>query len=356
MKTSPENYSILYVGRLSQYGDSSTCVHRYWALKKLALRVDTVDVDDIFHWNFVNRVRNFMFCRGWNVGFAGTAKVGEAVLKRLEESEFDLLWIDKGVWISGAALHFIKERHPQIKLIGYSPDDMGQRHNQSVQFLSTLPEYDLFVTTKSYNVPELKALGCREVMFIGNAYEETFHYPRDLNEEELKRYRCDVGFIGAYERERAESIRFLADNAVPVRVFGNNWSISHPNISVFPAVFNEGYCKALSATRINLAFLRKINRDQQTTRSVEIPACGGFMLAERTAEHLELFKEGEEAEFFSSNGELLEKCRYYLAHEDERVRIARAGLRRCIESGYSNRGRLKSVLDHISKSGGGAVQ
>jgi len=109
-------------------------------------------------------------------------------------------------------------------------------------------------------------------------------------------------------------------------------------------LYGDDFARACNSFKINLCFLRKINRDLQTTRSVEIPACGGFMLAERTTEHLELFKEGEEAEFFDSQEELLDKCQYYLRHESQRLRIASNGLRRCIESGYSNEKRLEQIL------------
>jgi spore maturation protein CgeB len=71
------------------------------------------------------------------------------------------------------------------------------------------------------------------------------------------------------------------------------------------------------------------------------------MLAERTDEHLGLFAEGAEAEFFEGSKELLTKCRHYLAHDDEHRRIAEAGFARCLRGGYDNKGRLRRVLDHL---------
>ena len=124
----------------------------------------------------------------------------------------------------------------------------------------------------------------------------------------------------------------------------------HQNLQVEnKPIYNEDYAKALCATKINLCFLRKINRDLHTSRTMEIPACGGFMLAERTSEHQELFEENKEAVFFDNNNpkKLLEKVRYYLEHEEEREAIAKAGRKRCLKSGYSHHDRLAWMLKQI---------
>ena len=110
-------------------------------------------------------------------------------------------------------------------------------------------------------------------------------------------------------------------------------------------LFGEDYSKAICATKINLNFLRKINRDEVTSRSVEIPACGGFMLAERTERHKHFYQEGIEAEFFESKEELLSKVKTYLSNSVKREKIAKAGRKRCVESGYSMRAQLALILE-----------
>lgn len=82
-------------------------------------------------------------------------------------------------------------------------------------------------------------------------------------------------------------------------------------------------------------------------RTFEIPACGGFLLAERTPTHLELFEEGKEAEFFSTVEECADKSRFYTRNEPARSKIARQGYRRCIASDYSLGGQLSHALQRI---------
>jgi spore maturation protein CgeB len=281
------------------------------------------------------------------------------ILEWITGTPFDVLWIDKGLTITAQTLRRVKQRQPGCRILGFSPDDMYQRHNQSPQFREHLPLYDLFFTTKTFGVTELRSIGCPRVAFHHNGYDPDTHRPLALSDEERARFGGPVGFVGTWEPARAASIGHLVAGGVPVRVWGARWANEcqpHPNLRIESReLLCLDYARALNSFDINLCFLRKLNRDRQTTRSVEIPACGAFMLAERTDEHLALFNEGVEAEFFASDDEMLDKTRYYLAHPEARRRIATAGFERCRSGRYSYHERLLDMLTTAGVAEGGEM-
>lgn len=341
--------SILFVG----YQLKGTTSHqRFCALEQLGHRVWPVDIYPPAQLSprvVLSRISIKLFQMG--VPYMGPLDLTRANRKITDLARthpIDVLWLEKGLPVRPSTLRRVKKVRPSCTILGYCPDDMAARHNQSGQFLRSLPWYDAYFTTKSYGVEELKALGCPRVHFVANAFDPNTHRPVTLTAERKKRIGASVGFIGTFEDERAQSMDYLASQGIDVRVYGNDWQSfrsSTPNLQIEGrAVYGDEYAEVLCACDINLCFLRRINRDRQTQRSVEIPACGAFMLAERTDEHLELFKEGEEAEFFGSNEELVSKVRYYLDHPEERKRIAAAGRERCLRSGYSYHDRLRWML------------
>lgn len=343
---------ILSIGGFSGLGTSNTCLQRNRILEEFG-NVDIVDTT-AKPYNLHYRFRNKLFQWGFPVSLPDLQGSNEEICNKVKNKKYDLIWIDKGIIIKSSTFQSIKECQPNAKLVGYSPDYMCYRHNQTKQFLESLPFYDVYVTTKSYAVPELKEMGCKNVYFVGNAYQDGFHKPYQLTAEEHARFDCKVGFIGAWEQERSDSICFLANNGVRIKVWGSKeWeqiAQAYPNIEFAGReLLDESYCKAICGCEISLCFLRKKNLDLQTTRSIEIPACGSMMIAERTTEHRHLFNEDEEAVFFGSNDELLAKVRYYAEHENERKAIALAGYNRCISSGYSNKGRIKEIIEYVFK-------
>lgn len=341
---------ILSIGTFTGKGISNTCLHRTWALEKIGnvTKIDTALTRNVLLYRIVNHL--FVHYK-LPISFH-CVELNKTIRKIISNQPFDIVWIDKGIFVEGKTLLFIKELQPNCIIIGYSPDNMAERHNQSQVFLESFPFYDYYITTKSYTIDALKRMRGRRILFVNNAYEESFHHPYMLTQQEKNRLGGQVGFIGAWEKERCRSILYLAKHGIPVRIWGGGkwlqYKGKYPTLTIEEkGLFSEDYNKALSAFDISLCFLRKMNYDLQTTRTMEIPACGSLLMAERTKEHEKLFKDMEEAVFFSSDEELLQHCKYYLEHEEERKCIAQAGRQRCLTSGYSNYETIREVIKTI---------
>lgn len=348
---------ILFVGDLNEYGRS---FQRFQTFQKIGHSVAGISSTPVTFRPGIDRgdEPSLMGRVLWRLRLPpDTTHINKKILQIMKTEKYDLVWIDKGVTIKPKTLQEIKKISPAPLLVSCSEDDMFAFHNRSRYYEGGLPYYDVVFTTKTYNLNELKTLGARRVELFLDAADETLHRPITISDEEKKHFGADVGFIGMYEKDRAEKALFLAKNDLKVTVWGNGWNgwvKKHPNLIIKnKPVYSEEYVKAINATKVNLGFLRKLNRDEVTSRSVEIPACGGFLLAERTGRHQDFFEEDKEAVFFGDQEEMLKKARYYFSNGSEREKIAEAGRMRCLKSGYTHRAQLKKMLDLAREISGG---
>lgn len=276
--------------------------------------------------------------------------VNKQIINALKKKQYDLLWIEKGNMIYPWILKRIRLMYPKLKVISISEDDMYAKHGSSFWYRSGLKYYDAVFTTKTYNLNELCEFGAKKTYLFLDSFDEMTHKKFCLNDVEKKKFVCNVSAIGAFELNRAQSMLFLARNGVRIVVWGNGWKKwvgKHPNLIVKDQfLFGDDYSKAICGSRININFLRKVNRDEVTSRSIEIPACGGFMLAERTDRHQEFFIEGQEADYFSSDQELLLKIDHYLKYPEEAEKIASAGYKKCLDAKYSMRDQIVKILNY----------
>lgn len=346
---------ILYLGELERYARS---YQRFRVLQDLGHDVTGISIVRPGHLP-VGRGRLIPRVLGKLGRPLDPIGVNRSLLDAVTSTRFDVIWVEKALMLRPATLEKCKAIQPRVVLASYTEDDMYARHNQSVYYRMGLKYYDVVFTTKSYNCHsnELPALGARRVVFVDKAYDKAAHRPISLSADAARDFGSDVGFIGTFEESRAAKLLLLAEAGFWVRVWGsgwNKWKGEQERLVVEGRpIFSDDYVRAICGTKINLCFLRKANRDLQTDRTMEIPACGAFMLAERTPEHLRLFTEGKEAAFFDirDDTELIAKTAYYLAHDSEREQLSLAGRQRCLNSGYSHHDRLKFMLDecnHVS--------
>jgi spore maturation protein CgeB len=73
-----------------------------------------------------------------------------------------------------------------------------------------------------------------------------------------------------------------------------------------------------------------IYSEQIKGRNFEIPGCGGFLLTGGADNLEEYYQDGREVVIFHDDDELIDKIRYYLAHDEERSAIAQAGYERTL--------------------------
>lgn len=240
-------------------------------------------------------------------------------------------------------------------LVYMSPDYITAPHNSSLWLEKSFRLFDLFFNTKSYGIEKLRAHGIGKVKLIPNNFVPDLHRPMTRDEVGPEYEAFDLVFVGAYEVERARSIRRLAEAGMTVLVHGDSpsrtdagWgSIAHPNITLRPPAVLEEYPRAMHKGKIALTFLRKLNIDQITNRSMELPGMQRMMLAEKTVDHDLHFEDGREYIGFVDDADLIAKARQYLADDAARLRIAAAGRERCWRSHYDIQSLVRDMLQEI---------
>lgn len=283
-------------------------------------------------------------------------QMNDDVLRLAREHNVDALWFDKPLFIRATTLR--KLRAMGIVTVDYMIDNpFGPRRDPGFRlYTRTIPEYDLHVQQRDVSVRAYLARGARRVVKVQTAFEPSVHFPPPDGWSDKDRTR-EVSFIGTPYDDRA---RFLTElwrkYTLPVTISGPRiWERKLDRAalaSLYPRqdeLYDAAYREGIWRSKINLSFLTHGNQDEYAHKSFEIAACGGFLLAERSAGHSERFKEDEEVAFFSGVEECAEKIRRYLADEPARMRIAAAGQRRAIRDGYDNDTQLAKVMEAVEE-------
>ena len=265
----------------------------------------------------------------------------------------DVVVIVKGAFVAPQTLGHIKEKTGAV-LVNYATDDPWNPRVNTPDLVRAIPYYDLYACTKRAIMPDVRAAGCPRVTFVPFGYKPSVHYPeKPATPEEHVRFDSDVVFIGTCDADRVAYLEALVKTLpdLCLHLYGGYWD-RHPLLRRYYRGFALGrdYRLALGGAKIALNFVRRANRDGHVMRSFEIPACGGFMLAERTEEHLELLEEGKEAAYFGSPQELVDKVRYYLIRYQEREAIAWRGYLRVTRGGNTYKDRVTTIVQMVVNS------
>jgi spore maturation protein CgeB len=331
--------SVLYIGVAS-----GTCLDRANALRRLGHQVTQIDLRRLLPRSvWVDRLT-------WRLGgglFSGLLL--RRLPRELDGRQFDLCYVDGGEWVPPKVVAVLRAHAGRV--INYNIDDpLGPRDRARFRaYRQSLPFYDLSVVMREQNIAEAKAFGAGKVLHVVRSADEVAHAPRELSAADRACWHSEVLFLGTWMPERGPFLLELIRRGVPLSIRGPNWHKAPEWQALRPywgggAIQGDDYAKAIQCARVNLGLLSKGNRDLHTTRSLEIPALGGLLCAERTPEHAAMYDEGKEALFWSDAAECARVCQFALAHEEQRQAIARAGQQRMRRNRHLNEAILAYIL------------
>lgn len=250
--------------------------------------------------------------------------------------------------------------------------------NASYQFdlvKDIAPAYDYCLVPEKYRLQDYKRAGANPI-YCQEAANPKIYKPYPLKQE------FPVTFIGMKYGDRPHYISRLFDAGVPIRVWGKGWekdpeekpripslasricklatiegwrrlirklkkfskhdrsedeSLTLPPDICGPPLDDPSMIQMYSRSKISLGFSnvgdthKTANPIKQIRlRDFEVPMSGAFYMVQHMEELEEFFQIGKEIVCYHNPSDLVEKVKYYLAHDTERKRIRRAGYQRAI--------------------------
>lgn len=345
---------ILYIGDANV---GTTSLHRAHALQRLGHSVDIIDPYKAQGaswqgWRGALHYRTgYLFLRRRVVAWLCSTLAGRAT--------YDVAWVDCGEQLNAEAIKQLKHFSHKVVLFNHDDPTGPRDHRRFATLRQALPQYDLCAVVRPVNVAEFEALGAHHVMHVWRRYDEVAHREPAADQPVPPAFQSDVAFIG-YRIKGEGRDRFilqLANMGLTPAIWGDNWQSSKhwPELKRYwrgPSLSGQDYVNAIRGAKICLGLLSRGNRDEHTTRTLEIPYAGGLLCAERTPEHLSLFVEGKEAVFWSTAEECVALCRQLMAHPDECEAIRRAGQRKVIDAHLGNEDLCRVVLEQLASING----
>lgn len=334
--------NILYVGI-----NSGTSHDRFQALKRLGHNVNIINPFDALP------MRSLASKWSFHTGALGLYPcVNKYVLNRAPDI-IDLVIIDSGELIGPRLIKSLKKRSPYVININLDNPYVNRDGNRWRLFHQSLPLYDAIFTPRDTSVSDALNHGAQRAYRIWQAANDPLiSLSNHPNEAEKSRFRSPVSFTGTWMPERGAFMATLIKRGVPLRIIGPRWDRAselhmHKDHIIAGWLDARSYQAAVSAAEISIALTSKGNMDTYTTRSLEIPTLGSLLLAERTLDHLSLYREGVEAFFWNTAEECAEICLNLLRDPDRLASARSAGRLRALANGHFNEPLMSSI---ISKS------
>ncbi len=296
----------------------------------------------------------------------GRDRMNEMLLETVRREKPDLCFFM--IFTDEIKKETIEEITKNSGAITYSwfSDDQWRFDNYSKYWA---PLFHFISTTDSQAPAKYKKIGYDNVIKTQWAVNHNVFRPQNVP------LKYDATFIGQVHGNRGQMISAIKNNGVNVECWGNGWPRGR--------VSQDEMIRLICESRVNINLTRSsdiltikgiakifINRRADNSyhlrspltwwdniksmshksgtqikgRNFEIPGCGAFLLTGEADNLEEYYEDGKEIVIFKDVSDAAEKIKYYLAHDDERLRIARAGYEHTLRE-HTYEERFKKIFE-----------
>lgn len=326
-----------------------------------ALRRAGWDIHVIPEWEYVPvRWRSkSMRALGRMIRTAAEQELKAELLLQARRLAPEFLLVFKGRFITPGTITALHKLG--VRCYNFYPDVSFRAHGPHLP--KVLPEYDWIFTTKTFGLEDMREqLGVTRASLMQFAFDPDLHHPMVLSEWDRRLLECDVSYIGTWSPKKEELFAEVVRRRpnLNLRIWGEQWWKATTGKRVLQhaiggrEVVGAEFVKAVCASSINLSIMSEkrlgaSKGDQVASRTFSVPACGAFVIHDRTDEVRQLFKEDQEIVCYSDVDELVAKIDKYLANPEERGLIAARG-QAVVRARHSWDSRVLELLAHHERS------
>lgn len=211
--------------------------------------------------------------------------------------------------------------------------------------------FDCFSTSDIYGPLKYRELGLENAVYFPFGCNEQIFRPLNLP------MQYDVSFVGGWHPYRAWIVERIRRAGIEVATFGYGWPSGEIDQEGMVCVFNQSRINLnlsnsaawdvrylLSSPRALINRVRsKKNVEQMKGRMFEVNGCAAFQLSYYVEGLANCYQPEQEIAIYSDVDDLIEKIRFYLAHEAQRAAIAQAGYARTLRE-HTFAGRFEQVF------------
>ena len=255
-----------------------------------------------------------------NPSFAGCffkSKVDELLANGIRNYSPDIIHVSFAKFLDVKTIALMQQAAPNAFLIGIDVDLWPELHKNKVQ---TAEKLDVVLTTYGDNGQQAFRHGGVRCVFMPNMCDPDVEHRHEVSDG----WKSDILFTGKIKHKHypTEDIRSeLVGRLVRMKNCAVYGCCGRPNVG------GINYLYAISGANIGLS-VNAVNdvRLYHSDRTTQYMACGTLVLAKRVPDTDLLFQDKVHLRYFDTAEEFFDLANWYLTHQDERIKIANAGM------------------------------